>query len=88
MFPPMTKLAHLPQRGVIAITGADRVAFLNGLVSNEVANATPGQAVWAAILTPQGKIPLRFFHLRHGGGAAAGYSGGGCFAPAAETPPV
>jgi len=57
----MTKLAHLSQRGVIAITGADRVGFLNGLVSNEVGNAAPGQAVWAAILTPQGKYLSDFF---------------------------
>jgi hypothetical protein len=61
MFPRMTKLAHLPQRGVIAITGAGRVEFLNGLVSNEVGNAAPGQAVWAALLTPQGKYLSDFF---------------------------
>lgn len=57
----MTKLAHLPQRGVISITGADRVVFLNGLVSNEVALAAPGRAVWAALLTPQGKYLSDFF---------------------------
>jgi len=57
----MTKLAHLPQRGVIAVTGPGRVAFLNGLVSNEVGNAAPGQAVWAALLTPQGKYLADFF---------------------------
>lgn len=61
MFPAMTKLVHLSQRGVIAVTGADRVAFLNGLVSNEVTNARPGQAVWAALLTPQGKYLADFF---------------------------
>jgi folate-binding protein YgfZ len=59
--PAMTKLAHLPQRGVIMVTGADRVSFLNGLVSNEVAKAAPGQAVWAALLTPQGKYLADFF---------------------------
>ncbi len=57
----MTKLAHLPQRGVIEIGGADRVAFLNGLVSNDVAQAAPGRAVWAALLTPQGKYLADFF---------------------------
>lgn len=57
----MTKLAHLSHRGVIAIIGADRVAFLNGLVSNEVGKAEPGQAVWAALLTPQGKYLADFF---------------------------
>jgi len=57
----MTKLAHLPQRGVISVTGVDRITFLNGLVSNDVANAAPGRAVWAALLTPQGKYLSDFF---------------------------
>jgi hypothetical protein len=57
----MTKLAHLPSRAVIAVAGADRMAFLNGLVSNDVAQARPGHAVWAALLTPQGKYLADFF---------------------------
>lgn len=57
----MSKLAHLPHRGVIELTGAARVSFLNGLVSNEVANAGAGRAVWAALLTPQGKYLADFF---------------------------
>jgi folate-binding protein YgfZ len=57
----MTKLAHLPQRGVIGVTGVDRVTFLNGLVSNEVGKAAPGEAVWAALLSPQGKYLADFF---------------------------
>ena len=59
----MTELARLPQRSVLAVTGADRVAFLNGLVSNDVAAAAPGQAVWAALLTAQGKWLADFFIL-------------------------
>jgi tRNA-modifying protein YgfZ len=61
IFATMTKLALLPQRGVIEITGVDRVDFLNGLVSNDVAKAVPGRAVWAALLTPQGKYLSDFF---------------------------
>jgi folate-binding protein YgfZ len=57
----MTMITRLPSRGVLGITGADRVAFLNGLVSNEVALAVPGQAVWAALLTPQGRYIIDFF---------------------------
>lgn len=53
-------LALLP-RAVLALEGADRVGFLNGLVSNDVAAATPGRAVWAALLTPQGKWLADFF---------------------------
>ncbi len=41
--------------------GQDRVAFLQGLVSNDVALAERGQAVWAALLTPQGKWLADFF---------------------------
>jgi folate-binding protein YgfZ len=59
----MTEIAHLPGRGVIAVSGADRIAFLNGLVSNDVAKAVPGQAVWAALLTPQGRYLTDFFIL-------------------------
>jgi folate-binding protein YgfZ len=57
----MTKLAALPDRAVLAVTGDDRVAFLQGLVSNDVAEAQPGRAVWAALLTPQGKWLADFF---------------------------
>jgi tRNA-modifying protein YgfZ len=57
----MTKLALLPRRGVLRISGPDRIAFLNGLVSNDVAKAAPGQAIWAALLTPQGKYLSDFF---------------------------
>ncbi len=63
----MPYITHLPQRGVISVRGADRVAFLNGLVSNDVARAEPGQAVWAALLTPQGRYLVDFFILADDG---------------------
>ena len=53
--------ALLPQRAVLAVSGPERVGFLNGLVSNDVAEAAPGRAVWAALLTPQGKWLADFF---------------------------
>lgn len=62
----MTRLAALPERGVIEVSGEDRVAFLQGLVSNDVAEAVPGRAVWAAFLTPQGKWLADFFILADG----------------------
>ncbi len=43
-------------RGVLAITGADRGAWLQGLVTNDVASLTPGEARYAAYLTPQGRM--------------------------------
>jgi folate-binding protein YgfZ len=57
----MVRLAHLPDRRVLAVGGADRVGFLNGLVSNDVAAAAPDVSVWAALLTPQGKYLADFF---------------------------
>ena len=56
----------LPDRGVLEVTGEDRTAFLQGLVSNDVALAAPGQAVFAALLTPQGKWLAEFFILADG----------------------
>jgi folate-binding protein YgfZ len=54
-------ISRLANRGVIAVSGVDRVSFLNGLVSNDVALAVPGQAVWAALLSPQGRYLSDFF---------------------------
>jgi len=62
----MTRLTELPRRGVIAVEGEDRVDFLQGLVSNDVTTVTPDTAVWAALLTPQGKWLADFFVLADG----------------------
>ena len=62
----MSLLALLPDRTVLEVTGADRVSFLQGLVSNDVEQAAPGRAVWAALLTPQGKWLADFFILADG----------------------
>lgn len=62
----MTQMAVLPDRGVVEIGGEDRVSFLQGLVSNDVTEAAPGRAVWAALLTPQGKWLADFFILSEG----------------------
>jgi tRNA-modifying protein YgfZ len=62
----MTRLAALPERGVIEVGGEDRANFLQGLVSNDVTQAIPGRSVWAALLTPQGKWLADFFILADG----------------------
>jgi tRNA-modifying protein YgfZ len=56
----------LPDRGALEVAGEDRVAFLQGLVSNDAAEAAPGRAVWAALLTPQGKWLADFFVFSDG----------------------
>jgi tRNA-modifying protein YgfZ len=63
----MDNITHLPARGVVGLSGPDRVAFLQGLVSNDVAQARPGHAVWAALLTPQGKWLADFLILADDG---------------------
>ncbi len=57
----------LADRGVLEIAGEDRTAFLQGLVSNDVAKVTPGRAVYAALLTAQGKYLHDFFIVEIGG---------------------
>ena len=57
-------IAHLADRGVVAVTGADAVKFLNGLVTNEVAHLNAGEAAHAALLSPQGKILFDFLCVR------------------------
>ena len=52
-------------RQVIRITGADRLEFLQGLVTNDVGRLRQG-LVYAAILTPQGKYLADFFLLEDG----------------------
>jgi folate-binding protein YgfZ len=42
-------------RALISLSGEDRQAFLQGLVSNDVAKVTPVRAIYAAFLTAQGK---------------------------------
>ncbi|NHO33042.1 CAF17-like 4Fe-4S cluster assembly/insertion protein YgfZ [Acetobacter fallax] len=57
----MSCFVHLPDRAVIAVRGEDRVRFLQGLVSNDVTSVAPGEAVWTALLTPQGRWKADFF---------------------------
>src|SRR5580704_4866005 len=61
-------LASLFQdRSVIALKGPDTRDFLQGLVTNDVTECTESNAVYAALLTPQGKILFDFFIVERGG---------------------
>ena len=46
----------LGYRVKIALTGSDRVRWLNGMVTNNVRDLAPGQAVYAFLLNAQGHI--------------------------------
>jgi folate-binding protein YgfZ len=43
-------------RGKVAVIGADRVAFLHALLTNDIAQLKKGTGVYAAYLTPQGRM--------------------------------
>jgi tRNA-modifying protein YgfZ len=56
----------LENRGVLAVTGPDRATFLQGLVSNDTARVNSERAVYAALLTPQGKYLHDFMMVESG----------------------
>lgn len=57
----------LRRRGILAIDGADARTFLQGLVSNDVRRVAPDRAIYAALLTPQGKYLHDFFMVEQEG---------------------
>jgi folate-binding protein YgfZ len=52
--------AVLPDRAVIAIAGADARDYLQGLITNDIRKLAPDKPLYAALLTPQGKILFDF----------------------------
>ena len=66
------KVAFLPDRGVIKVSGEDARGFLNGLVTTDVTLVRPGLGRFGALLTPQGKISADFLITE----APAGHGGG------------
>ncbi len=53
--------AVLDDRGVVEVGGPDARDMLQRLLTNDVSEIAPGQARYAALLTPQGKILADFF---------------------------
>jgi folate-binding protein YgfZ len=64
---PQPQFAVLEARGVLAVCGADRHSFLQGLVSNDTAKITEARGVYAALLTAQGKYLHDFIMVEHDG---------------------
>src|SRR5579864_9565775 len=58
--------AILEDRGILAVSGPDRRLFLQGLVSNDVEKLAAGRAVYAALLTAQGKYLHDFIMVEVG----------------------
>jgi len=60
------KYLVLEDRAILEIVGEDRVPFLQGLVSNDVTKAGPETALYAALLTAQGRFLHDFFLVASG----------------------
>jgi tRNA-modifying protein YgfZ len=58
----------LDDRAVIRLSGPDAAKFLQGLVTNDVRRLGAETGLYAALLTPQGKMLFDFFVVSDGGG--------------------
>ena len=59
----MTDLHYvaLSHRCIVSVSGSDAAEFLQGLITNDIALVSPEHAIYAALLTPQGKYLHDFF---------------------------
>jgi tRNA-modifying protein YgfZ len=62
------RITHLQSRAVVEVSGPDWRSFLQGLLSNDVETLAAGQARFAALLTPQGRILFDLFVIGGVGG--------------------
>jgi folate-binding protein YgfZ len=67
------KAALLEDRGVVRVAGEDAASFLQGLLTNDVETLKPGEARYAGLLTPQGKILFDMIVVRVAADAGAAY---------------
>ena len=59
-------LSDLSGRAKIAVTGGDRVRWLNGMVSNNVRDLAPGHGVYAFLLNAQGHVQADLYVFQRG----------------------
>jgi folate-binding protein YgfZ len=59
-------LYDLNWRAKIAVTGGDRVRWLNGMVTNNVRDLAPGHGVYAFMLNAQGRIQADLYAFQRG----------------------
>jgi folate-binding protein YgfZ len=64
----MSQPIRLDDRAVIAVNGPEARGFLQGLITNDIEKVGPEKAIYAALLTPQGKILFDFL-IAEGDGA-------------------
>jgi hypothetical protein len=56
----MSSSVVLANRAVISVSGTEAHAFLQGLITNDIRKLAPDAPLYAALLTPQGKILCDF----------------------------
>jgi tRNA-modifying protein YgfZ len=56
--------AQLPDRGVVSVAGEGAHAFLDNLITNDMDRLLTEPALFAGLLSPQGKILFEFFIVR------------------------
>tara|TARA_Y100001970_G_C14258651_1_gene877656 strand:- start:1072 stop:1950 length:879 start_codon:yes stop_codon:yes gene_type:complete len=63
----MGQRIHCPlyDRGVVSVAGDDAREFLQGLITNDIQKVTEDSAIYAALLTPQGRFLFDFFIVEH-----------------------
>ncbi len=57
---------QIPNRGQVIVSGDDAATFLQGLITNDITNATESALIYACMLTPQGKFLHDFFIRKSG----------------------
>ena len=62
------RAAILPDRAVLRVNGDDARHFLQNLITSDIEKLATGEARFAALLTPQGKILFDFFVIAHDNG--------------------
>ncbi len=67
------KAALLEDRGVIRVSGEDAAGFLQGLLTNDVETLKVGEARYAGLLTPQGKILFDMIAVRSAADAGSAF---------------
>ena len=59
-----SKLALLPDRGVVSVNGPDAAKLLQGVITNDMDLIAHQDALHAGLLSPQGKILFEFFVVK------------------------
>jgi tRNA-modifying protein YgfZ len=61
-----TQQARLADRAIVSVAGADAEKFLQNLITNDLEGLADGEARYAGLLSPQGKILFDFLAVKRG----------------------